>query len=450
MNLFSIAEYSSALHHDEYGYHFVRLKKTHASVEIAEEYHSAAATTLKEFVEEHALWNTLAVLTPLETDTLSRVIDKNEIENDSPDELLHTYLPKGVDADSVSLQVSELNGGAKVLSFLHHNAELRIRQQASESVIIPHRIGGGLIEAGIALSSHLKNGFSGAVVVPYKSSTIILLYSDGRIVDTDSLRAGIDHLDENRQYYSNELSKVLVYYWETKLLRDPIREVAVVGNNVTITEFLREKGYTVIPTDSHITAQNLIAYSLAFNTLSHKHNTIDHTSTLIAERKQRIVLSLYTEWLLKRILPVAAVLLLLLFVSSKLLHMYTDKVEAGNVESSKLMEEYSAIEQDNLRIEHEMENAAALIQKGTSASELMQKISLALPSDVWLTSLRYNTAVEGPAMIEGVGRSNSAVERLFSKLEKSDYFSNVRLQFTQAVDKKQSANVRFGMEVTLP
>ena len=454
-NFFSIPEYSSALTVNNGRIGFIRLIRVNGIITVETELQAEA--TLPQFVETHRLYNEIVSLNPNERQVLTKIIEQAEVSDDSYEGLLSAYLPKGMEPESVSLSSMGLSNGQLLINIARNEAIEALTREITQAGLIPGRVGGGVCEIGIALQPMLGKGFTGSVILVTQKSTRVLMYYQGALTDIEELQAGKAHFDESQSFFMNEILRFMVYYWETKQLKEPVKRLVLLPLNSAMTAAFEAQGFTVetLP----LKTENIEAYALAYNTFILKHAAIDHSMGIQKHRKNVRLSNRIWQYGLRRVLPVACGALLVLAILFSGLYLFNNRLAKKESSKKARIDHIVNVQEENKKLRKEISEAKSLLSSGVVISGVMQDVGSSMPDGVWLTDMRFSLEQNKRLVLDGVGKDDAGVQTLFVSLEKQGKFKNVRLLFTEKIDRKEISRkssrnlgdmlIRFSIEMSV-
>ncbi|OGS33660.1 MAG: hypothetical protein A2293_10280 [Elusimicrobia bacterium RIFOXYB2_FULL_49_7] len=450
---FKIPKTASALHVEGDAISFIKLSHSE-SVETIAEIHERGLD-LAAFVKKHGLYHEAVTLVPEETELFNRIVDKEEIGDGAYDNLMASFLPRGMDAEAATLDNLSLPSGRHFLSFIRHSAEERLHSEAKMNGLYVERIGSGISEIGFALSKSLPD-YTGAVLVVKRLKSLIIILEKGVLAEHEVIHVGAAHFLESLEYYHSEISKFLSLYWETKLFKERLKSVVVIAEEPAIATSFQEAGYEVKQLEG-FTPENALIKSMAMNSLLYSDLVIDHLPQIEPELKQVRVADFVSERLLRFVLPAAAALLILALTVFAVFQGLSHRFEKKMVAKHKLINHLSALIHENDKLAKDLAAAEGLNANQVSVSSVMEGVAKGLPEQVWLREFRLIQEDKAKLFIEGVSQNEGGVPKTLSGFDNIKSLREVRLSYTQKLDKKELDRfgggrfvglTRFGLECT--
>lgn len=478
MRVFSLPVRSSAISFDGQTVRFVRLIRTKGVISV-DKLIEDVAPDIASFVAKHHLSHEIVSVSAKEEEAFYKFLEKEDGITESPEVLLSEHLPKGLDAEAVSMERHDIpHSGGVLLHFLHNDVTDRITHELASAHLVLNRIGGGVTELGLALQPFVDKAFTGTVLVVEPKICHVLIFTAGAFSDCQTLHAGQLHLEENPVFFFNEVARFLVFYWETKRLKPALQELRLLSPNPALESLFASHGFSVscmnvfsdasaeTPPPSLLVGKGVGGmgqsffplFALAFNTLTQRLGAINHHPVMDTRLRHALLIQKAQALLLRFVLPITGMLLLslllLLLGFTGLRHGIEKRlnIKGGAVEKTLMLRE------ENREFQETIHEARTLVQGHNFESQVFQWISRAMPKEVWLTSLQYDH--ESKLVINGVSGHESAIQTLYTNLEKEKRFSNVRLLFTERLDKQEIARkssrvfgqslVRFSIEMDAP
>jgi len=198
---------------------------------------------------------------------------------------------------------------------------------------------------------------------------------------------------------------------------------------------------------------------MAYNTLVQRRNVIDHTSILDRRLKRVKVFNRISEVLLRYALPVSLIfsftLMLVLLVFLIINSSINKKVSSKRVVIVRLIK----IKKENRTLKRELKEAKGLVERRIDKARILELAAKSIPKNTWLTEFRIKGNVRPRLKLEGVSKKESGISRMYSNLEKTEEFKDVRLTYTERISRKEIARtsrrlfggtlVRFGIEMNV-
>ena len=460
MRFFKLTRQASAISFDGATVRYIKLVQQAGKIVIAR-FIEDASPNLSTFVSQHNLYNEIVSMSAPEEESFFKFLEKDDGVNESSETLLSEHLPKGVDAETVSMECLPLDKSkGLLLHFDHNEATDKLKQVSHNSKLIPDRIGGGICEMGIALQNFIEKDYTGTVLLMEPKLCHAIIFSQGAFSDCETLHAGQIHFQENPIYFLNEVSRFLIYYWETKQIKSGFNDIHLLESNPSLEEFFKTQGYSISSLNTPLTNSNSQVYALAYNSLTLGMAAINHNSVMEPRLKNGLLFQKAEAILLRLVFPIVGLsLVLFLFIMLSLYgvkHLGEKrlKLKGGEIEQTL------ALREENKSLLETIHEARTLVQGRNLESGIFQILSRAMPTDVWLTSMQYDRETGQKIVLGGVSGKETAIQTLYTNLEKDGHFKNVRLLFTERMDKAEIARkssrslgqsiVRFSIEMDAP
>ena len=456
MCFFNLGRQASAISFDGFTVRYIKLVQQAGKI-VIDRFIEEASPNLSTFVSQHNLYNEIVSMSAPEEESFFKFLEKEDGINESSETLLSEHLPKGVDAETVSMERFSIDKSkGLLLHFVHNEATDKLKQES----LIPNRIGGGVCEMGIALQNFIEKDYTGTVLIMEPKLCHAIIFSQGAFSDCETLHAGQIHFQENPIYFLNEVSRFLIYYWETKQIKSGFKDICLLESNPNLEAFFKTQGYSISSLSTPLTNSNSQVYALAYNSLTLGMAAINHNSVMEPRLKNGLLFQNAESILLRIVLPIVGLsLVLLLFIMLSLYgvkHISEKRLRLRGGE----IEQTLALREENKSLLETIHEARTLIQGRNFESGIFQILSRAMPTDVWLTSMQYDRETGQKIVLGGASGKETAIETLYTNLEKDGHFKNVRLLFTERMDKAEIARkssrslgqsiVRFSIEMDAP
>lgn len=456
--LFLVPAFSSGLAWEKDRYGFLTFKKGRSLSVVRSEW-SEVNEPLQAFVTRLGVRNTLVTVTPPETALINRIAQSEEVPDPAYDTLMEAFCPKGVDHDQVSLD-SLPNGreGGLLVSIARETEVAKLVAETEESGLSAARVGCGIYELGMALQEVAGKDFTGAFILVRDSWSGVLLYENGVLSEAERSAAGAIHFRENPRWFLNEILRFMVYFWETKLLKEPVRRVHLSGAEAGMAEAFQKSGFAVEerPASSEILA-NPMAYALALNSLKGSRKAVNHKQFL-GKRAVRIRRLAFGTAILNRFAhPILGAAILLLLVTSALLSFFNNRFEKKHGARRIRVETIKKMDLENRAMGRLLQETVRLKSGNLQPSEILARLSMALPEGLWLSSLRLKDG--GGMTVEGVAPGESGVAAFQDALVRETLFHDVRLKYSERIGRPEirrtsrkdlgESLVRFSFELSM-
>lgn len=155
------------------------------------------------------------------------------------------------------------------------------------------------------------------------------------------------------------------------------------------------------------------------------------------------------------IAPVVVFVLAASFVSISAMSLHseskvmTEQLQALEVQNNQLLQKIQT-HQGIQKTHQEVGELQKVFERKNYISELFKELSMLIPEDIWLTSFSKTSEVSGmnSLVIRGNASSQGGIADFLSTLERSEFFSNVRMSFSEK--EKDIRPSRYRFEFTLP
>lgn len=442
--LFILPSKASGLYLRQGSISFLRLKRIR-TLDIDLEIHESFDGDLTAFVKKHGLENEAITIAPSETETFNKIVSNEEITDESYEGMMAQFLPKGADSDAAALDFIDISGKRRLLSFIKTSAQTRLTETVEKAGLFTDRIACGAPEIGLCLQGLVEKEFTGAVLVVEEQCTWAAVFEAGEFFEAERLTSGTAHFQSDKNYYFNEVQKYISYYRETKLFREGLKKLIIISEEAALAGFFSEKGYEISPSPTGVTPQNAFVLSLARNTLLKRSEMVDHRHMVHSRLKRIKAAEKAMELIARFALPVLALIILALGLvfgtAYGLNRLLMDRTSAKQGAINHL----STLIKKTDEMESVLAQSRAMAGSFIPRADIMEAVAKSTPDNVVLSTMELTR--ESALSLEGLAKEGNDAATFISLLEKSGLFDNIRLKYTERVEKKALSRFRIEMRI---
>ncbi len=417
----------------------VGFKKTISGIEIAHTFNGAYTDAEKFAVQHNLEFKGIAATTSMVPVKISLVGSGSDFSAEEIEKEEDLLLPGGIDREKLLCIDYDENGNR----FLIQAREQRVDQILTE---LPEELGTVTSLMPISLALHhaviVNKEFTHcATVCVQKEYTLINFYEQTLVHHCIQIPVGIDLFEQNEKRALAELKKVLIYYWETKVLEEPLQQIMLQCENESLTDAISSFGIPVevlavktelqsVPVEMRNAVSATIAETRKDISLGEQNNQVVEDNTTWQNAS-------FTLFKVALIPLLTALLVSLIFITGYGIYgyLYSDAESQFEMELKKIEQ----VAEKRKDIEKEQDVLQGIMTKNSRVMPQFLAITAALPDEFWFSSWESSPG-KGDRIyhtVAGYTTSQKRTSTFLASLEMQESFKSVRLKTTEFIGGKK-------------
>ncbi|MGL1934458.1 MAG: hypothetical protein OCD01_05540 [Fibrobacterales bacterium] len=282
--------------------------------------------------------------------------------------------------------------------------------------------------------------YSSAALYIDSDRTHILYYTSGVLHHTLTLKIGESTAVEEPEKYRIELQKAFIYYWEARVLEEPLSEVILLTECEAVSYILETFNIPV----KRLGNTDSDSYSELFQSLASEATNVSHLDISLGDQNREAIHSMHdwNNWSfnLLKIASLPVLLLLTLSLISGIWYgvnafLYADAESTYEMELKKIEQ----VTEKQKEIAAEKGLVEGILLKNSGVMHDYGAIARAVPGELWINSWESEkeTGSGYKHVVSGYTTQEVKVSLYLATLEKVKSFKSIRLVSTEFIEGKR-------------